>query len=992
MNNHEEETSLNGAETATMIETDETAEAMEQVETDIATTTFVEPETVPLYVSGESDQTEATLTAETVQTGAEDYSQPKARRSPKQTLLDLDEAELADVVKELGVPEYRARQIWQWLYQQHALDYNDMRNLPSTLRAQLADTMPVSSLSVATEYAANNGQTRKILFRLPDGNEVETVLMLYPDRATVCVSSQAGCALGCTFCATGQMGLQRNLRIGEIVAQVLHFDRMLAKDAPADLTEEQVGEMNDIARKALPNFGHRRVSNIVFMGMGEPFANYANLMAAIRRIHNPNGLGLSARKMTVSTAGLPQMIRRFADEELPVNLAISLHAPTDELRSQLMPINDRFPIAKVMDAAKEYAEITNRRVSFEYILIESVNDTKEVGRQLGRLLKQMPPNLVHVNIIPMNPVAGSGQKGSGLARILAFQEALDEYNIPNTVRVEKGRDIQAACGQLKANAEQNGDKKRLPMAETVVPADTTEDTDVHTDDDRAADELLRDISKAQTARARRLGLNADGEATPAPRSASYPAPRPGIRARTTTTRADAPTRGGYGSRPAASGGRTGGSRYNEDRPARPFNRDGEDRPRRSFDSDSRPPRPFNRDDARPARPFNRDGEDRPRRSFDNDSRPARPYSRDGEDRPRRSFDSDSRPARPFNRDGDDRPRRSFDNDSRPARPFNRDGDDRPRRSVGRDDARPARPFNRDDARPARPFSRDGDDRPRRSFDNDSRPARPFNRDDDRPARGGFGRSERDDNDERRPKRLTRQFMGVEGRREDDGGDRPIRHTSRHTIHPYNAPGTGAPRPRPFNRDGEDRPRRSFDSDSRPARPFNRDGDDRPRRSVGRDEERPRRFERDNDERPRRSFERDGDSRPTRGGFERDNDRPARPFNRDGDSDRRPARSFERDNDRPARSFERDRDSDRRPARPFNRDADNDRKPARSFERDSRGGGGSRPTRAPGGGGGRSGGGSKPSYGGGRPGGNRPNSGGGKPNGGRGGAPRGRSGR
>jgi 23S rRNA (adenine2503-C2)-methyltransferase len=355
-----------------------------------------------------------------------------ANRKPRQTLLDYDFAELAALVKESGFPAFRAKQIWGWLYQKFAADYAEMSNLPRPLLEKLAAKAPLAPLEVVIEKVAGDGQTRKVLFRLADGAEIESVLMLYPDRATVCVSTQAGCAMGCTFCATGQLGLFRNLQAGEIVQQVLHFERYLST------TEDEAA------------MGHKRVSNLVFMGMGEPLANYLNLWKAIRRFHDPEGLNMGARKMTVSTVGLVPMIRRFAEEDLPVNLAISLHAANDTLRGSMLPINHRFPIAELMQACRDYIEKSNRRVSFEYTLVEGQNDSPAAARELGRLLQGM---LCHVNLIPMNPVPGSNQRGSTGERVKAFQAELTRFGIPNSVRFEKGRDIQAACGQLKVEKD-----------------------------------------------------------------------------------------------------------------------------------------------------------------------------------------------------------------------------------------------------------------------------------------------------------------------------------------------------------------------------------------------------------------------------------------------------------------------------------------------------------------------------------------------------------
>lgn len=375
----------------------------------------------------------------------EELNQPKAEvkklalsRKPRPTLLDYDLDELTTIIKELGHPVFRAKQVWGWLYQKFAFSYEEMANVPRPLLAQLGERAPLAPLEVVVEKVAYDGQTRKTLFRLPDGAEIESVLMLYEDRATVCVSTQAGCAMACTFCATGQLGLTRNLQPGEIIQQVLHFERFLARTEDTALT-----------------LGHKRVSNLVFMGMGEPLANYVNLWKTIRRFHDENGLNLSARKMTVSTVGLAPMIRRFAEEDLPIGLAISLHAANDALRSSMMPVNHRYPIADLLDACREYLAKTNRRLSFEYTLVEGQNDSPAAGRELGGLLKGM---LCHVNLIPMNPVPGSSQRGSTSERVKAFQVELSRFGIPNSVRFEKGRDIQAACGQLKVEKDAAANK------------------------------------------------------------------------------------------------------------------------------------------------------------------------------------------------------------------------------------------------------------------------------------------------------------------------------------------------------------------------------------------------------------------------------------------------------------------------------------------------------------------------------------------------------
>jgi len=256
------------------------------------------------------------------------------------------------------------------------------------------------------------------------------VLMRYPDRATVCVSTQAGCAMGCVFCATGRMGLLKNISTGEIVEQVLHFERHL---------REHGGD---------GRLDH--VTNLVFMGMGEPFANYDRWIAAVEQLHDPAGFNLGARNMTVSTVGLVPGIRRLANERLPINLAVSLHAPNDELRSALMPVNRRYPIAELMAAVRDYIKQTNRRVSYEYVLLQGQNDTMELASELAELIKGQ---LCHVNLIPWNPVPGSPLERSHRRRVNDFQQGLLDRGVSCTVRVERGVEIAAACGQLAAVPE-----------------------------------------------------------------------------------------------------------------------------------------------------------------------------------------------------------------------------------------------------------------------------------------------------------------------------------------------------------------------------------------------------------------------------------------------------------------------------------------------------------------------------------------------------------
>jgi 23S rRNA (adenine2503-C2)-methyltransferase len=285
----------------------------------------------------------------------------------------------------------------------------------------LTEEIEFTHLNPHIDLLSTDGHTRKILFDLPKQSQVETVLMGYHTRRTACISTQAGCALGCTFCATGQGGLQRNITSGEIVEQVLYFSRILNKK-------------ND------------KLTNLVFMGMGEPFANYEEVMKAVDTLTNPNGFNFGARRITISTVGLVPYIEKFADENRQVNLAVSLHAATDELRETMLPVNKRYPLNELMKACRNYIYKTNRRLSFEWALIDDVNDTIKQANEFVKLTRGM---LCHVNFIPLNPTRGYTGNESKRKRIKAFREILDKAGIPNTLRIRRGIDINAGCGQLR---------------------------------------------------------------------------------------------------------------------------------------------------------------------------------------------------------------------------------------------------------------------------------------------------------------------------------------------------------------------------------------------------------------------------------------------------------------------------------------------------------------------------------------------------------------
>lgn len=339
----------------------------------------------------------------------------------KTNIYDLNFDELVQWMVDWDQPQYRARQIWNWLYVNPVASFQEMTNLPQSLRQRLESTATLDILHPVSEMHSTDDQTTKLLFELADGQLVETVRMDYENRHTLCVSTQVGCAMGCVFCATGQMGFFRHLTSGEIVAQVIFFARRLA-------AEDQ------------------RVSNIVLMGMGEPLHNYENTLAAIDRITDEDGFDLGARKITISTVGLVPAIRRYADERRQSPIAVSLHAASDEERDSLIPINRRWPIDELMSAIRYYIDQTGRRVTIEWALIAGENDTIEQARKLGQLLKGL---LVHVNLIPLNPTAGYGGRPSSRQAVDAFQAELQRHGVSSTVRVRRGIDIQAGCGQLR---------------------------------------------------------------------------------------------------------------------------------------------------------------------------------------------------------------------------------------------------------------------------------------------------------------------------------------------------------------------------------------------------------------------------------------------------------------------------------------------------------------------------------------------------------------
>jgi len=388
------------------------------------------------------------------------------------SLYDLEAADLARLVEETGEPPYRGRQLTRWLDRRKVADLEAMTDLPAGFRARLAERLAGAGLALERHQVGDGGWTHKFLFGLPGGDSVESVLMLYPPagedlaegdweagpssgrqgRATLCISTQAGCAMGCTFCATGQFGFTRNLSTGEVVEQVARVWSLLGELRPAPSAPDHL-------------------TNVVFMGMGEPFANPSATWAAAWRLHE--GFGLSARAITISTVGLVPGIRRAAREALPVNLAVSIHAATDELRDRLVPLNRSWPIAELLEAVGAYVAVTRRRVSFEYALIRDLNDGLDQADGLGRLLAplRMPSSgghAAHVNLIPYNPTPGLDLRTPSRGTVRRFRDAVAAHGLPVSVRANRGVGIDAACGQLRTVAGHPGRQPGLPVA-TAAP-------------------------------------------------------------------------------------------------------------------------------------------------------------------------------------------------------------------------------------------------------------------------------------------------------------------------------------------------------------------------------------------------------------------------------------------------------------------------------------------------------------------------------------------
>jgi 23S rRNA (adenine2503-C2)-methyltransferase len=351
-------------------------------------------------------------------------------------LHNLTYEQLAQLLAGWGEPRFRVDQVWHWLYKSLIDDFDLMGNLPIVLRERLVAETELRLLTPVAEQDSVSGQTRKVLFRLCDGNTIESVLMRYHDRRTACISTQVGCGMGCSFCATGQGGLARNLTAGEIVGQVIYL--------AAEIREAQIERADDPGtRSQIPS---HPITNIVLMGMGEPLANYEATWQAIETLTHERGYNLGARRITLSTVGVVPGIRRLAGEGLLINLAVSLHAPEDGLRNQLVPVNRRYPLADLMAAVRDYVQKTGRRVTFEYALIAGINDASQLAGKLADLLQGL---LCHVNLIPLNPTPGSSLQPSPPESVDAFRRVLEEAGIATTVRMRRGIGIEAGCGQLR---------------------------------------------------------------------------------------------------------------------------------------------------------------------------------------------------------------------------------------------------------------------------------------------------------------------------------------------------------------------------------------------------------------------------------------------------------------------------------------------------------------------------------------------------------------
>lgn len=358
--------------------------------------------------------------------------------------------ELLALASHWGFPSVHAARLWAYVYLAGIEDWRAMAELPARFRAKAEAELTFGRHATAAETHSADGFTRKYLLELADARRIETVLMRYTGRVTACISSQVGCAMGCVFCATGQMGFVRHLSAGEIVAQAMHVDAVLRETSgeagrvALDGPHRTPPALADAA-SASPHGRHERLRNVVLMGMGEPLHNYDAVMKAIDILRDPSGLALGAKKITLSTVGVVPGIRRLAEERRPFHLAVSLHGATQEERAALVPAAKKWPLDELMDACRAYIEKQQRRIFYEWTLIEGKNDTPETAHAVGRLLQGQ---LAQVNLIPLNPTAGYGGVPTGREAAKRFQEILAEYGLPSTVRQRRGIDIAAGCGQL----------------------------------------------------------------------------------------------------------------------------------------------------------------------------------------------------------------------------------------------------------------------------------------------------------------------------------------------------------------------------------------------------------------------------------------------------------------------------------------------------------------------------------------------------------------
>jgi 23S rRNA (adenine2503-C2)-methyltransferase len=344
----------------------------------------------------------------------------------KRLILDLSLEELSQILHSWGEPSYRAKQIWIGLYKNYWKNASEFTNLPKSLRDRLSDNFRFRSLNPGDHLESKDKFTRKTLFHLDNHNAIEVVLMRYKKRRTLCISTQVGCAMGCTFCATGQMGFKKNLSNGQITEQVIYY-------------ADQLNQTDE------------RLTNIVIMGMGEPFLNFDETIKSLDNLSHPDGFNMGSRKFTISTVGILPGIKRFMNLKKQYNLAISLHSIQNNTRSTLLPINKKYPVNVLLEACKEYAKVSHRRITFEWALIQGINDSIEQARELARQLQMFKFDgsmLCHVNIILLNPTKGSDKSPSTINKANSFKQELEKFGIPCTFRLDRGSDIQAGCGQL----------------------------------------------------------------------------------------------------------------------------------------------------------------------------------------------------------------------------------------------------------------------------------------------------------------------------------------------------------------------------------------------------------------------------------------------------------------------------------------------------------------------------------------------------------------